>query len=93
MACPNFMEKTFVGGSKTVKFVKVFSLKNFPLYGMTQNRTHPEYSRGVYNYQNATPALSLSERGQKKYPVASEIAQHHASNMHIQLNNKAPDNP
>ena len=33
MARPNFMEKTFVGGSQTVKFVKVFSLESFPLYG------------------------------------------------------------
>ena len=63
---PNFIEKTFTGGSKTAKFVRVFSLKSFLLYGMTGNRTHPEYSRGVYNYQNAMPALSLSERGQKK---------------------------
>ena len=27
MARPNFVEKTFAGGSKTVKFVKDFSLK------------------------------------------------------------------
>ena len=33
MACPNFMKKTFAGGSKTVKIVKVFSLKSFPLFG------------------------------------------------------------
>ena len=35
MACPNFVEKTFVGGSKTVKFVSlnVFSLKSYLLYG------------------------------------------------------------
>ena len=31
---PNFVEKNFVGGSKTVKFVKVFSLETFPLYSM-----------------------------------------------------------
>ena len=34
MACPNFVEKTFAGGSKTAKFVKVFSLECFPLYGI-----------------------------------------------------------
>ena len=28
---PKFHEKTFMGGSKTVKFVNVFSLKTFPL--------------------------------------------------------------
>ena len=26
--CPNFMEKTFVGGYQTMKFVKVFSLES-----------------------------------------------------------------
>ena len=34
MACPKFEEKTFAGGSKTTKFVNVFSLESFPLYGM-----------------------------------------------------------
>ena len=29
MVCPNFVEETFVGGSKTVKFVNVFYLENF----------------------------------------------------------------
>ena len=33
MACPNFEEKTFAGGSKTVKSVNVFFLKSFLLYG------------------------------------------------------------
>ena len=28
---PKFREETFMGGSKTVKFVNVFSLKTFPL--------------------------------------------------------------
>ena len=32
-AHPNFMEKTFAGGSKTVKFVNIFSLVSFALYG------------------------------------------------------------
>ena len=32
-ACPNFLEKTFTGGSKTAKFVNVFSLESFVLYG------------------------------------------------------------
>ena len=31
---PNFAEKTFVNSHKTVKFVKVFSLKCFPLYSI-----------------------------------------------------------
>ena len=31
---PNFTEKTFANSHKTVKFVKVFSLESFPLYGI-----------------------------------------------------------
>ena len=34
MARPNFKEKTFVSGSKTTKFVNVFFLESFPLYGI-----------------------------------------------------------
>ena len=30
----NFVEKTFVDGSQTSKFTKVFSLESFPLYGI-----------------------------------------------------------
>ena len=37
MARPNFVEKTFADDSKTAKFVKVVSLKSFPLYGITHN--------------------------------------------------------
>ena len=37
MAWPNFVEKTFAGNSKTAKFVNVFSLESFPLYGMRLN--------------------------------------------------------
>ena len=33
MACPNFKEKTFIG-FKTAKFVNIFSLESFPLYGI-----------------------------------------------------------
>ena len=29
MARPNFVEKTFAGGTKAVKFVKIFSLEVF----------------------------------------------------------------
>ena len=34
MAHPNFKEKTFANGSKTAKFMNVFSLESFPLYGI-----------------------------------------------------------
>ena len=34
VACLKFVEKTLVGGYQPAKFVKVFSVKNFPLYGM-----------------------------------------------------------
>ena len=33
-ATPIFVEKTFTNGIRSVKFVKVFSLESFPLYGM-----------------------------------------------------------
>ena len=33
-AHPNFAEKTFVGGFKTEKFMNVFSLESFALYGI-----------------------------------------------------------
>ena len=41
MARPTFMEKTFMGGSKTAKFMKVFSLENFPLYSMHNTENSP----------------------------------------------------
>ena len=31
--CPDFVEKTFTDGSQTAKFMKIFSLESFPLYG------------------------------------------------------------
>ena len=34
-AHPNFVEKTFTGGSKTAKFVNVFYLESFALYDIT----------------------------------------------------------
>ena len=43
MARPNFMEKTFAGGSNNAKIVNVFSLKSFPLYRNTHeshNHSH-----------------------------------------------------
>ena len=33
--------KTFAGGSQTTKFVKVFSLKSFPLYGICMLAIRP----------------------------------------------------
>ena len=41
MARPNFVEKTFMGGSKTMKFVNVFSLESFPLYCMYVHEQWP----------------------------------------------------
>ena len=34
---PNFAEKTFANSHKTAKFMKVFSLESFPLYGMVSS--------------------------------------------------------
>ena len=41
---PNFTEKTFTNSHKTLKFVKVFSLESFPLYG---NRNIPKHHEVV----------------------------------------------
>ena len=41
------MEKTFAGGSKTAKFVNVFSLKSFLLYGRGY------YFMSMYTYSEA----------------------------------------
>ena len=38
---PNFAEKTFMDGSQTSKFVKIFSLKSFLLYGIPEIQTPP----------------------------------------------------
>ena len=42
----NFVEKIFTGGSKTAKFVNVFSLKSFALYGISGSL--PVSSVGTY---------------------------------------------
>ncbi len=34
VACLNFVEKIFADDCKSAKFVKVFSLESFPLYGI-----------------------------------------------------------
>ena len=36
---PNFVEKNFTNSRNTSKFVKVFSLESFPLYGTDQDVT------------------------------------------------------
>ena len=59
----NFVEKTFVDGSQTLKFAKVFSLKSFPLYGIkgTQQRVYPyttHYLRNV-GEKECTPTLNV----------------------------------
>ena len=37
--CPNFAENTFTNSHKTAKFVKVFFLESFPLYGIQKPTT------------------------------------------------------
>ena len=44
MARPNIEEKTFAGGSKAMKFVNVFSLESFPLYGSSHKQLHHNYT-------------------------------------------------
>ena len=40
---PNFTDKTFTNTHKTAKFMKVFSLESFPLYGICQRRNCRHY--------------------------------------------------
>ena len=53
---PNFGEKTFANGYKTLKFAKVFSLNSFPLCGSPeeemdiQPRAEPESQLGRSSY-------------------------------------------
>ena len=54
-ACLNFVEKTFTGGSQTAKFVKVFSLENFPLYGMLN------HNRAIHNYVRNTTNICFAQ--------------------------------
>ena len=46
-ACPNFVGKTFAGGSKTAKFVNIFSLESFALYGVMMSQSHTFLVRPV----------------------------------------------
>ena len=48
----NFVEKTFVDGSQTSKFVKVFSLESFPLYGSLQEIYLGEGHKGLFPSPN-----------------------------------------
>ena len=47
---PNFVEKTFVDGSQTSKFAKVFSLESFLLYGMGKHVACTMVISYGYNY-------------------------------------------
>ena len=54
MASPDFVEKTFAGGSQTMKFVKVFSLESFLLYSSKLNvqvcvGKDPQHTRVLVN--------------------------------------------
>ena len=60
-AHPNFVEKTFAGGSKTAKFVNVFSLESFVLYiQYIHTHTHPVIVRQCDD--GSTSIHELSER-------------------------------
>ena len=50
---PNFAEKTFMNNHKTTKFAKVFSLENFPLYGIIHN-THIDSQLFCLQFQQVT---------------------------------------
>ena len=70
MAYPNFMEKTFVGGSKITKFMKIFSLESFPLYGMTLEPETSYYLGTFLESVSLVPSISgISIGGPKQSQV------------------------
>ena len=54
VACLNFVEKTFAGGCKITKFVKVFSLESFPLYGTSPVHSHSHAHLHYHHIQTPT---------------------------------------
>ena len=58
---PNFLENTFANSHKTSKFVKVFSLESFPLYGimhlLTSNSHTTEHSTSIEDVDRFIDAL------------------------------------
>ena len=52
----HFTEKIFAGDSKSTKFVKIFSLKKFPLYGTcitSHNHIHVHTCMYMYNHTHS----------------------------------------
>ena len=63
---PNFVEKKFAYSHKTVKFVKVFSLESFPLYGnlvmytmLLDNNNHTICAAWVLSKLHACTTMTL----------------------------------
>ena len=55
------MEKTFVGGCKITKFIKVFSLESFPLYDNVVLYIYTCMWDGKYElYTRATLAMNMN---------------------------------
>ena len=52
---PTFVEKTFVDGSKTAKFVNVFSLENVALYGNHSGLAVTVLELSVHPFKECTP--------------------------------------
>ena len=59
---PKFVEKTFVSSHKTSKFVKVFSLKSFPLYGIHVS-TGENLFMNEWMYRSTNPFFFLILHG------------------------------
>ena len=60
---PNFVEKTFTGDSKSTKFVNVFSLKSFLLYGIINCvlSAHANFFEAIcpFNYTTTCFAIGI----------------------------------
>ena len=62
---PNFAEETFAYSHKTVKFVKVFYFKSFPLYGIDRKEHSERNWKTLFNTKqmcNTYKALTYNGR-------------------------------
>ena len=72
MARPNFEEKTFMDGPKTMKFVNVFSLESFPLYGIYSRRhKNGDVSIPCHSVKTETCARSIQQKTENERELST----------------------
>ena len=72
---PNFAEKAFVNSHKTVKFMKVFSLEIFLLYGIhvTQGNSWSHKPHPLQREEGVGHTATIELSSQQKLDVANQI--------------------